>query len=868
MDTWVPVKKTALLGALALGFAIFVWWLYRWSFVTETTEDGLVDDVSLGRALVFYVVVGALASGALARYWDQAWHAGIGNRLRGVVVAVVPVVAAAFGAIQVLAESWDGSFWSVVEATAEAYKWSLIIVSGALLAAMLMSLFTQAGRSEVPKCEPLIDPPDPFGHRTIGISCSGGGIRSAAYTLGGLAALENSELPANWKNDPAKPRKNPAGVLGNADYLSSVSGGGYAAASWRIAAGTGATPPTDKIPKLGTPEQIETGASTSDDPQGLIAHIMRRRRYLANGRGGLPGALVQIFAFGAWHFGMLALLVFVLAWPAGWINATWTRSINEMDPGSDAMPVVGGVDLDYWPTLIAAGLFVAPFVVRLLMVEGDGRARVDGGAKLGAAMFVLVGGGTLALPFLVDQIGEFVSTGDSRAIGAGIWATVISAVWQMGKRFVQPYLKLLGGVMLALGVAAAGLAIMSLRDGSESGQMLQTLDIAWGIGTAIMFVGFAYMNPDSWSLNRFYRRRLAMTFAASATTADGLTFEPSDDDERFDEYANAWGPQPIVCCAAARERTIHTGISVVSLIVEPRGLTVFRWKPRMHEPTAETLCPEDLLARLPSSRQGQRAFSIMGAAAISGAAVAPSLGRLSVGTTNVLFAAFNARLGMWLPNPSARDFEDKTTPRLVNMFKEMQSVYDSADPNLYASDGGHWENLGLVELLRKRCNLIVSFDASRDAPGSLLRLKDAIDLAKIELKIDIDAKAVHDAMQADDYSGLPGVNFGLIEFTYPKLNPLDPAEEPTPGRILFIKAAVAEYSSVELRRYAASDAKFPNFSTGDQLLTSDQFSQLARLGYESTERAIADHGEDMWQILEPTAAMQIDLAADQPSVGG
>ena len=54
---------------------------------------------------------------------------------------------------------------------------------------------------------------DPI-YDTIGVALSGGGIRSAAFCLGALQALEV------------------AGALKHVDYLSTVSGGGYTGACW------------------------------------------------------------------------------------------------------------------------------------------------------------------------------------------------------------------------------------------------------------------------------------------------------------------------------------------------------------------------------------------------------------------------------------------------------------------------------------------------------------------------------------------------------------------------------------------------------------------------------------------------------------
>ena len=52
----------------------------------------------------------------------------------------------------------------------------------------------------------------------------------------------------------------------------------------------------------------------------------------------------------------------------------------------------------------------------------------------------------------------------------------------------------------------------------------------------------------------------------------------------------------------------------------------------------------------------------------------------------------------------------------------------------YVSDGGHWENLGLTELLRRRCTHIVAVDASGSA--SLADIGRAMAVARAELGVE------------------------------------------------------------------------------------------------------------------------------------
>ncbi|MGI9599319.1 MAG: hypothetical protein ACR2QK_24360, partial [Acidimicrobiales bacterium] len=213
--------------------------------------------------------------------------------------------------------------------------------------------------------------------------------------------------------------------------------------------------------------------------------------------------------------------------------------------------------------------------------------------------------------------------------------------------------------------------------------------------------------------------------------------------------------------------------------------------------------------------------------------VAPSLGRMSLRSTNALLAAFNARLGVWLPNPRF-EHDRRSTPRLVNMFKEIFGLYDEDEPNLYTTDGGHWENLGLVELLRKECDRIVCLDASADPPGSYTTLRQAMQLARLECKATIDVSdETWEVLTPDDH-GVARKNYGLATVSY---------DSGATGQILFIKAAVAAGTSLPVLRYASADRAFPNYSTGDQFLSDGELEHLMQLGYESVNAALADHDQ-------------------------
>jgi hypothetical protein len=142
-------------------------------------------------------------------------------------------------------------------------------------------------------------------------------------------------------------------------------------------------------------------------------------------------------------------------------------------------------------------------------------------------------------------------------------------------------------------------------------------------------------------------------------------------------------------------------------------------------------------------------LAVMTAVGMSGAAVSPAMGRFNRGSTGALLALANVRLGMWMPNPrylGQPPADGGTTSgrrpgfprrRLNYLVKEVFGVHDIGEPHVYVTDGGHWENLGVVELLRRHCTEVFCFDSSGSMTDSFGTLADAITLAAQELGVTI-----------------------------------------------------------------------------------------------------------------------------------
>ncbi len=132
------------------------------------------------------------------------------------------------------------------------------------------------------------------------------------------------------------------------------------------------------------------------------------------------------------------------------------------------------------------------------------------------------------------------------------------------------------------------------------------------------------------------------------------------------------------------------------------------------------------------------------AMAVSGAAASPNMGYHSYPPLTALMTIFNVRLGWWIQNPSRPNFRDKWTAdspkRWRRLLDEMLGKTNERGAYVYLSDGGHFENLGAYELVRRRCRYIVVCDSSADPEFAFEDLGNLIRRVRNDfgIRIDID----------------------------------------------------------------------------------------------------------------------------------
>ena len=104
-------------------------------------------------------------------------------------------------------------------------------------------------------------------------------------------------------------------------------------------------------------------------------------------------------------------------------------------------------------------------------------------------------------------------------------------------------------------------------------------------------------------------------------------------------------------------------------------------------------------------------------------------------------ALLNFRLGYWSnnPNPLRTGNSTRKASWYRLMLREMLGRgLSETCPQIHLSDGGHFENLGIYELLRRRCRYIIASDAGADPKNTMSDLGKLIQRARADFSVDIE----------------------------------------------------------------------------------------------------------------------------------
>ena len=405
----------------------------------------------------------------------------------------------------------------------------------------------------------------------------------------------------------------------------------------------------------------------------------------------------------------------------------------------------------------------------------------------------------------------------------------------------------------------------------------------WIIVVVVLLATLSFTEAASWSMAPIYRRRLAYGFAwsrvgsgaerrpygrAEAVHSESAVDHPLTEDQV--DSALAWqdltrgatggyaggiehdGTEHVLCCAVnvRGENRAPTARKAVSFSAS---------RSYIGSPEIGWMDTKTYRSKLSPRRAWD--VSLPGLMATSGAAASPGMGRSDLGATGSVLAILNVRLGAWLPNPgwvaSVGDGAWRHLPGWQWFVREVFRRFDPRAPYLYVTDGGHWENLGLVELLRRGCANIVVVSAAGDGLYSNSTFASAVEIARTDLGVEIEIDAVWKTrpLLSDAPGPLPsgreyllgagsevpvvgraapnGFAFGTIRF------PPEPGTtERVTGSILLIEASMVDGLPADVHAYAEKHPEFPNVSTGDQFFTDEDFEAYRVLGRSLARQAL------------------------------
>lgn len=250
----------------------------------------------------------------------------------------------------------------------------------------------------------------------------------------------------------------------------------------------------------------------------------------------------------------------------------------------------------------------------------------------------------------------------------------------------------------------------------------------------------------------------------------------------------------------------------------------------------------------------EQALSIGTAVTISGAAASPNMGYQSSPAITFLMTLFNVRLGWWLGNPGrpGQSTYRHCTPRypLQTILWELFGLTDREHEYVYLSDGGHFDNLGLYEMVLRRCRYIVVSDAGRDPDCAFDDLGNAIRKIRIDLgvPIEIDRLKIYSkkSKKLGKYCAIGRIQYWDVDGDPSTLNNKTPEEQELikrsmDGILLYIKPAICEGEPVDVLNYSQTNPGFPHEPTSDQWFSESQLESYRMLGSHTMNQICGRH---------------------------
>lgn len=726
--------------------------------------------------------------------------------------------------------------------------------------------------------------PPAVGRDLVGLALSGGGIRSSTISLGFLRGLAT----AVGKDDLT--------VLNHVDYLSTVSGGGWAGGALTTRLQPGVTPPFDP--------------RSRDSWQALACALRVRGDYLIPGGPGLSlntlspvvvlvwGAILNAVTFVSAIYAIITLLynagqADALAGAVAWAQGWWSRlpeSVRELSIGlgchdttvrcklAEALRVVDGLLAIAGVaalTLCLIGLFA--FLIGVAAASArDGQAAV----RLRELGGVLAARG--ALGFLAVSV-VFLALCGSQILTVAALCLIVAVALVLTLRHLGR-----ATLLAVVGAVAAGQSALLTLTGlrgfvaslttfwadamnwflwqpislieSYGWKNTGRLGLAAAFGVLYVIVGFVIGRNHTGSQGLWAARirRAYLTVSSEELAGRGPAPCLATDD-----------PSGWPLCSITNEAgglthgaPLHIMNAAVNTpgsddpVLRHRGTARFEFSPLAVGGPATGWARTERYADTISFAQ---------AAAISAAAVNSQGGLLVPHWARGLLTLVNVNLGVWIMNPRFGKEENDPRFRPRGHFwtsyqaRELRGANYEKDTLVFVSDGGHHDNLGLTALVSRRCRLVVALDAGADPEWTC----DDLAAAVRALRVDEGWSFAFDREEFERLRPHPSpanwqqripASAVLVGSFLPR--PEDP--DRTPVTLVYVKSALLPDLPLDVQRYAEAHPAFPQQTTADQFFDEAQFEAYHAVG-EALARAVIRTLEQDERVLDVWHAIQREL---------
>lgn len=677
-----------------------------------------------------------------------------------------------------------------------------------------------------------------------GLAISGGGIRSASFGLGVIQALVRYDQ------------------LKKIDYMSTVSGGGYlgSALTWALKQGgknVGTSP--DNFPlgkRVGLdPKDVDHQDSHMLENNKLLDFIRQHGSYLT------PSPSLDLFSFSAVvmrsimvslliYFSIITVLMTAFTWVIYAISNRFLgqilASLNRI-LGANLVTSSNGVLLSFGILIICVIVLMGFYFSLGTFFRGSKIAKkryarfIKGqmrqGSLLKLSMTCLVLG---SLPFVThalnDALRAALAAGSSTFFGAAV------GIWQYVKARSNDNTS---GVKSDLLIYAGAFALfygLLLFSYITAKFLFLEVDNSFTFYPAMMFfvlvaatlIFGCMVNINLLGPHYLWRSRLMEAFMPNRNAVDTNNWGPATeaDGALMEDMCDEHNPRPyhIVntnVILSNSEQIDYRGRGGDNFIISPLfcGSDATGWR------TTKTF-----------QNKKTRGITLASAMATSAAALNPSAGVSGEGVTrntvvSILLSMLNLRLGYWTSNPKYKENEGSPNFIVPGLTSEILRLgMNENSRKLLLSDGGHYENIAIYELIRRKLSVIIVSDGGADPNCNLDDLANAIEKVRVDFGAKIEFKNGYETSQL-----LPGTcgdsffhkkyelskrGFAIANITYSDLSK---------GVMVYLKLAMIEGFPTDIYSYKGVYPSFPHQSTSDQFFDEKQFEAYRELGYYGTK---------------------------------